>query len=305
MTWFRIFYEAPHSWGLRGDPYLWDALAWHLSETKPDVRHQGADQVETAIWAGLTALCGTDLRRKTSDLTLVWLPQGGMSGGRIDCRTWTERLVPLLVARSNELNAPACSTSDYHPAEHRFRFAAWAAATAARSSRRICTFSVRDGALLLRASPLKFLALGPHWLPSEQSFDEVHRGWCEGLLSQRGAPSGLTHGVAAKLVNVYTKSLFHSELDGSWFQPHQAGCRQDPDAFRARCEALHPPVDRELLNGLVKDNVGGLVRDWARLRDEGWSNFGPELYAEAIRLMKSVTDNRPWRIESYWRGFRS
>ena len=96
-----------------------------------------------------------------------------------------------------------------------------------------------------------------------------------------------THGVAAKLVNVYLKSRFVC-----------AGHHAHP-----RVEALHPPIDSVLLKGLAEANVGGHRKEWEQAAKTRWSKFGPEDYEQVIALIRQSLKGAPlWRIEEYWKG---
>jgi len=303
MSYSIIFREPLPRWGLRGDPFLWDALGWHLAQQSQGTFPTDLASVHAAISAGLSELTGVKFLKHRENLSLAWLPDGGMSGGVVAPEVWRDRIVPTLLQRAGKLFSLGSDSIDHHPAEHRFRFAAWAAATAASRSRSVCSFTVEQGARLLRESPLKFLALGPHWLPDPQSFDGKHLQWCRDLMRRDDRPQGFSYGIAAKLINVYTKALFLPEFGGGWFRPYNSS-RTDRD-YTQRCEALHPPVDSVLLHELALRGQGGLGREWRQLRDRHWSNFDEEHYVEAIRLMKQVTGNRPWQIEALWKGHQS
>lgn len=295
----RHFHPPPNQWGLRGDPFLWEALSWEISREGQGRRGRNSDGISDALWQSLNRLCETDFRNATELLRLSWLPKtGGMSESCVAPETWRDSLVPLLVDRETASAQETCSLLPYHRAEHRFRFAAWSAATAARSSRKVCTFSVQTGAALLRRSSARWLALGQHWLPSPDAFDDVHRGWCEQIMKQEGAPIGMTFGVAAKLVNVFTKALFLTSMDDSANKPNGLAAPEQS------IDSLHPPIDSVLLKDLARCDIGGFGNEWRALNNNRWSKFSAERYQEAIDLMRKVTADRPWRIEAYWRGYR-
>ncbi len=96
-----------------------------------------------------------------------------------------------------------------------------------------------------------------------------------------------THGVAAKLVNVYLKSRFVCA-------GHHAN---------ARVEALHPPIDSVLLKGLAEANVGWHGKEWKLAAKTRWSKFGSDDYEQVIALIRQSLKDAPlWRIEEYWKG---
>lgn len=301
MIYETVFREAPAQWGLRGDPYLWDALGLWVCENA-DVSTFECHQVfEEFLWSGISIFCSCDARTERESIHLDWIPAGGMSGGFISLDAWRDTLIPTLVERSKVFQAEWSSFALYHPAKHRFRFAAWCASTAARSSRRICSFNVATGAELLGNSKLEYLAFGPHWLPDRENFDGDHEAWCQGILSHRSCPTGMTYGIAAKLVNCYTKCLFLSDSGGGWFEPNCTGWDQP---YYWQIEALHPPIDSILLKALADENAGGKAAEWTQLYNRRWSNFSADDYKLAINLIKGVTGDKPWSIEALWPGFQ-
>jgi hypothetical protein len=177
--------------------------------------------------------------------------------------------------------------------DHRTRFAAWAAVTAARASKK-CRFTRRQGMLIIERSGLsKFLRWAD--LPQPHDFDDFHKGLRSDLCAAAinildKEPERFSHGVAAKLVNVYFKSLF---LSGTSFGT------ADPETW-AKINALHPPIDRLLLKSLSTRDVGGKASFWHRQSLRGWSNFTSEDYEATIVEIRRVTEGALWKIEKYW-----
>ena len=99
-----------------------------------------------------------------------------------------------------------------------------------------------------------------------------------------------THGVAAKLINIYLKAGF---VCGG----------QDTDP---RVQALHPPIDSLLLDELYRENIGELRREWSEARKIRWSKLTSEQYENIIASIRSALgENVPlWHIERYWRGYQ-
>jgi hypothetical protein len=98
-----------------------------------------------------------------------------------------------------------------------------------------------------------------------------------------------THGVAAKLVNMYLKSRF---VCGG----HHV---------HTRVQSLHPPIDSVLLKGLARANVGGYAKEWKLAATTRWSKFGSDDYEHVIALIRHSLKGAPlWKIEEYWRGNR-
>lgn len=295
MSFQKLFDKKPEGWGLRGDRYAWDLINWHLSDTP--LPAAAADR-EAAIRAAFKAIVGTDLDAPVSEARVPGLPSGGMSGGMIDLGSWRDRFVPLLMKTS--LGIPATSKNDFlpvHPATHRYKFAAWAAARAASSSKS-ARLKVKFASQLLRSVPgLYHLALGTEWLPPRSAFDEEHHRWCCAIIdaaaSDEARPMFISYGVAAKLVNCYLKALFLSQF----------GVPSEDD-FDGKIDAIHPPIDRLLLKDLTAKNVGGHKGEWLALYTKGWSNFDHADYVAAIKLIRDATDGRLWAIEAYWTGYQ-
>jgi hypothetical protein len=169
---------------------------------------------------------------------------------------------------------------------HQHRFAAWAASRAASVTK--CRFSVEQGRVILEECGFTADFSRPDQLPKTHATDEAHRKWrtdVVGAAKSRELP--FTHGVAAKLVNIYLKSRF---VCGG----HHA---------HERVRNLHPPVDAVLLGTLAKQNTGGNAKDWKQAAKTGWSKFGSEDYERVILLIRrSMNGDALWKIEEHWRG---
>jgi hypothetical protein len=174
----------------------------------------------------------------------------------------------------------------YTANEHVHRSAAWAAGRAA--SVKNCRFSVKQAQDWITKAGLA------DYLPNRKnplmtcSMDDLHRAW-RFELRQVALAYGveLTHGVAAKLINVYFKAAYVSLFANSepWVN------------------ALHPPIDAVLLDALYQNNVGGFADFWKEAKSIRWSNFDSEQYEKVIEHIKLALGNRPlWQIEAFWRG---
>jgi hypothetical protein len=174
----------------------------------------------------------------------------------------------------------------YSIAEHQHRFAAWAAATAARASK-LCRFNVKLGVNILEESGFTADFSLDH-LPITTLTDQTHQQWRNTVIDvaqERGLD--FTHGVAAKLINCYLKGRF---VCGGY-------------ADHERVQPLHPPIDSVLLKGLATRNVGGYAADWQRFYAWRWSKYSSEQYEEVIALIRQAMPGCPlWEIESYWQG---
>ena len=135
-----------------------------------------------------------------------------------------------------------------------------------------CRFSVERGKTIIDAIGLAEIVANR---PSPDELDEAHRAWRHAAIKAAKA-QGLTftHGVAAKLINVYFKA------------------RQVFD--------LHPPIDAVLLTELSVQNFGGFGAVWNKARRLRWSNFTSTDYETVIRHVRLALHGAPlWMIEQH------
>lgn len=299
-----VFSKRPEAWGYRGDPFLWDALGWQLSARIAQTHQNALPHNLEALLTDTFRVLIEDGDWQGDGVVLSWLPSGGMSGGAIHYATWIDLLLPEIARRLHELQKAPCCAVEYHPAEHRFRFAAWAASTAARSSRKVCTFPVSAGAELLLMSDLRWLSLGSHWLPlSREGFDKAHERWCEGILhlAQAKISKSFTYGITAKLVNCYLKALFLQTMAGLPFDPYSD---RSTLGWDKSARFLHPPIDRVLMVEAARRSETAKKKSWKRLINIGWSNFDRKDYDDAIRLCRETVGDDIVQIEACWSGFQ-
>jgi hypothetical protein len=172
---------------------------------------------------------------------------------------------------------------------HQHRFAAWAACRAASVVN--CRFGVEQGRPILETCGFTASFSRPDQLPESEphAIDAAHRQWRADIIRAAATPGGLifTHGVAAKLVNIYLKSRFVCA-------GHHA---------HARVQCLHPPIDSVLLRELAEANVGGHRKEWKLAAKTRWSKFESDDYEQVIALIRQSLEGAPlWRIEEYWKG---
>ncbi|MBT8154863.1 hypothetical protein KMP13_13430 [Epibacterium ulvae] len=175
------------------------------------------------------------------------------------------------------------------PAEFRFRFAAWAAVRA--SQRGVSGLKVDLALAALRNIGFEELAKNPTAIPGTvEEFDALHHTWCNTLVAELQPNVNASYGVAAKVINVFIKALCLSDF-GS-IDPSVSG----------RTNVFHPPVDRQVLNGLAKSKTLSRTDKiyWRRMRDTGWTRFDQDTYNDVIRRMRILANNELWRIEAYW-----
>jgi hypothetical protein len=175
---------------------------------------------------------------------------------------------------------------EYSIDEHKHRFAAWAASRAASVNG--CRFPVEEGKTILENAGMKELIYSPNHLPLPQGIDGAHREWRSRVI-KAAAGFPFTHGVAAKLINIYLKAAFvcggHHEHE--------------------RVQAIHPPIDSLLLDELSQRNVGGRRSVWDEAIRIRWSKLNSDQYEKVILNIREAMQGAPlWEVEKYWRGYQ-
>lgn len=175
--------------------------------------------------------------------------------------------------------------------EHKHRFSAWAASRAA--SVKGCRFKVQDGKTIIESAQLNLNLCDAGTLPNPDEFDFRHREWRHSIIIAAAALGyEFTHGVAAKLLNVYLKAAYVCCLNGNTPNP--------------RIDAIHPPIDSVLLDELYARNIGGMKTQWAVARNARWSNLSREQYEGLIFHIREVipVGGGLWQIEEHWQGYQ-
>ena len=180
---------------------------------------------------------------------------------------------------------------NYNIKTHIHLYASWAASRAASTSI-INRFTVETGQKILENATIKKFILNPDSLPNEIiKFDEQHKNWREEIItfSKKFAKKEFTHGIAAKMINIYLKSIIIC-----------GGFHEHPNA-----QFIHPPIDSILLDGLASNNFNNKAEFWKNAKSEGWSNFDSSYYQKVIDEIRAGLNGKPlWLIEKYWRGYR-
>lgn len=183
----------------------------------------------------------------------------------------------------------------YSVEEHKHRFAAWAAGSAASVNG--CRFKVWQGKKILEDAGLNEVANSIANLPQSENFDAQHREWRNNIINaaqnyndSQGNAFEFTHGLAAKLINIYLKSIYVC-----------SGNHNDP-----RVKAIHPPIDSVLLDALYAQDIGGKRIEWQAARRARWSKFSSDEYENVIAAIQEVipANQGLWEIEEYWQGFQ-
>lgn len=177
--------------------------------------------------------------------------------------------------------------TDYKIQDHIHLFSSWAAGRA--SSVKDNRFKVEIGQKILNKSKIKNFILNPDLLPkSESEFNILHREWRQEIIDL-SKEEGLhfTHGVSAKLINIYLKSII---ICGG-FHNHK------------NAKFIHPPIDRVLLKELARINFNGKAKFWKDSENIAWSKFNSEQYENVISEINIGLNDTPlWQIEKYWKG---
>jgi hypothetical protein len=169
---------------------------------------------------------------------------------------------------------------------HCHNFSAWAASRAASVIG--CRFTVEQGKALLESIGFGPNLNSPAKIPEPDQLDPIHRKWRQQIINHAQILTiPMTHGVAAKLINVYLKSRFVC-----------GGFAEYP-----KVQALHPPIDSLLLQKLARDDFGGKARLWSKAYKARWSKFDLETYENVIQEIRESLNGEPmWQIERFWKG---
>lgn len=167
------------------------------------------------------------------------------------------------------------------------KYAAWAASRAA--SVKGCRFTVKSGQYILEDLAIHRFILNPDILPDKAlEFNAQHKQWREHIieLSKSETCPVFTHGVAAKLINVYFKTIF---LCGGFHNHYKVNF-------------IHPPIDSILMKELAKLDKCVF---WRKMNVMGWSNFSSEDYERVISELQYLVVDKPlWSVEKHWRGYQ-
>ena len=91
----ELFQPVPLTWGLRGDPYLWQEMQEDLASTPcPD----DLQSLKELVYEKFESLTGSRLLGDER-IYVKRLAHGGMSSGHVSPEFWIEKGVPLLCAR--------------------------------------------------------------------------------------------------------------------------------------------------------------------------------------------------------------
>ena len=151
-------------------------------------------------------------------------------------------------------------------------------------------FTVQQAKDIIEAAGLNQLLGDPSNLPLPQDMNAHHRVWRNSVIRVAGNLGlNFTHGVAAKLINVYLKAAF--VCGGNHAHPS--------------VQAVHPPIDSVLLDELSARDIGGNRRVWNEARRIRWSKFDSKQYEAVIESIRSSMANQAlWKVEEFWQGYQ-
>ena len=178
----------------------------------------------------------------------------------------------------------------YKVKKHIHLFASWSASRATSTSP-VNRFKVEAGQKILEKSFIRNFILNPDSLPkSHEEFNKEHKIWREQIISLSGKHTKeFSHGIAAKLINVYLKTI----IVCGGFHNHE------------NTQFIHPPIDSVLLKELAKIDFGNNAKFWRKANKEAWSKFDSDFYQEVIdQIREGIGDEPLWKIEEYWRGYQ-
>jgi hypothetical protein len=99
----QLFAEEPMPWGLRGDPYLWRAMAEQFADTALPASAEALEQLIVEAFARLT---GKPLSTP-GHFFVEPFAHGGLSSGQVSTDFWRHSALPLLRARWAEATSEA------------------------------------------------------------------------------------------------------------------------------------------------------------------------------------------------------
>ena len=94
-TMAALFADRPSQWGLRGDPYLWDAFHTALADRPIP---GSAAELQQLLEETFEKLTGSALAQ-CENVRVESFPKGGMSGGVVSGAFWRDKGFPLIQQR--------------------------------------------------------------------------------------------------------------------------------------------------------------------------------------------------------------
>ncbi len=180
--------------------------------------------------------------------------------------------------------------AEYDIVEHVHRLSSWAASLAASQPGH--RFKASAGLAIIEKAKLKEFLRNPHNAVDPTSIDSLHREWrmtVIGIATTEAPQAQFTHGIAAKLINIYFK----------------VGLITIGSQHNKLVNALHPPIDSVLLKALETDDRKSNPPNPARAdfwRSKRWTNFESKDYEEVIQKVREKLGLKTplWMIEEHW-----
>lgn len=104
-----LFIPRLHSWGLRGDPYLWDDLARVFNQVP--IPHS-AETLSAMLEAAFFTLTAQPFQTMDGPFGVERYAHGGMSSGGISPEFWRDKAFPLILERFRTRFQPPHNKSD-------------------------------------------------------------------------------------------------------------------------------------------------------------------------------------------------
>ena len=146
------------------------------------------------------------------------------------------------------------------------------------------SFKTKEGPDIFEAIGFDKIAGKDDWLLEIDGFDAQHKIWRDQLYKCLEDRKGMSHGRAAKLINVFIKALMPSDMS------------KVSDELRERWGEVHPPIDRIMLEAMDSKEFGG-KKDWGKVP---WTKLKCKQYQE---LIDNIRQHEPclWKIERFWK----
>lgn len=172
-----------------------------------------------------------------------------------------------------------------------YKYAVWAASTAARV--KDYRFTVEQGKSIFDSLNFKRFVANPDILPNDSlAFDELHADLREQIIDKANVlfDKEFSHGVAAKLINIYFKTIY---ICGGYYKHHNV-------------RFIHPPIDSLILNAIEKeDKFRANPLCIKAIKGKRWSKLQSNEYQTIITELRKVMNDSPlWLVEKYWPGHR-
>ncbi|MGL5785759.1 MAG: hypothetical protein ACRCX4_02910 [Bacteroidales bacterium] len=172
-------------------------------------------------------------------------------------------------------------------------YAVWIACIAAKVRAKDSGFTVEQGKIIFDSLNFKRFVANPDILPNNSlAFDELHTELREQIIDKAKElfNKEFSHGVAAKLINIYFKTIY---VCGGY-------CKHQNVRY------IHPPIDSLLLNAIEnKDEFRANSLCIKAIKGKKWTKLQSNEYQKIITELRNVMNDSPlWLVEKYWQVHR-